>query len=50
MRGGGLSDREIRSFTCEELVDDLEELVDQLGLKKFPLMTLGGFAAPIAIG
>ena len=31
-------------------MDDFGELVDQLGLKKFPLMTLGGFAAPIAIG
>src|SRR5436190_3408886 len=50
MRGGGLSDRDVPPFRFEELVDDFGELVDQLGLKKFPLMTLEGFAAPIAIG
>src|SRR5439155_11539217 len=50
MRGGGLPDRDVPPFRFEELVDDFGELVDQPGLKKFPLMTLGGFAAPIAIG
>src|SRR5439155_12944484 len=42
LRGGGLSDRDVPPFRFEELVDDFGELVDQLGLKKFPLMTSEG--------
>jgi DNA-binding CsgD family transcriptional regulator len=49
MRGAGLSDRDVPPFTFAELVDDLGEVIDHRGVERFPLLTLGGLAAPIAI-
>jgi pimeloyl-ACP methyl ester carboxylesterase len=49
MRGAGLSDRGIGPFTFDDLVDDLGDLIEHLRLEHVPLLTLGGFAAPIAI-
>ena len=37
-RGCGLSDRTIRDFTFERCVDDLEAVVDSLGLEQFDLL------------
>lgn len=37
-RGCGLSDREVDHLSVEVLVDDLETVVDSLGLEKFPLL------------
>ena len=49
MRGGGLSDRDAADFSLESLVGDLEAVVDHLNLERFPLLSLGLLAGPIAI-
>ena len=49
MRGGGLSDRDAADFSLESLVGDLEAVVDQLNLERFPLLSLGLLAGPTAI-
>ena len=47
-RGCGLSDRDVTDFSLEALLLDLEAVVDQLGLARFALFTLGGLG-PVAI-
>ena len=48
-RGCGLSDRDVKSSTFENWVEDLEAVVDTLGLKKFALLGLShGGALSIA--
>jgi pimeloyl-ACP methyl ester carboxylesterase len=48
-RGSGLSDWEVDRFSFEAWVDDLEAVVDELGLKRFPLLGLSqGGAVAIA--
>lgn len=37
-RGCGLSDWNMRSFTLDDLVDDLDSVVDAVGLDRFPLL------------
>jgi pimeloyl-ACP methyl ester carboxylesterase len=37
-RGNGLSDRELGTYTFDSWVDDLEAVVDALGLERFPLI------------
>lgn len=37
-RGCGLSDRDVERLSIEALVDDLEAVVDSLGLVEFPLL------------
>src|SRR4051812_3395169 len=37
-RGCGLSDRELASFTLDDLVADLEAVTDQAGVEKFALL------------
>ena len=46
-RGCGLSDRTLAGLTLEHFVGDLETVVDQLGLERFPLigMSQGGAVA-----
>lgn len=46
-RGSGLSDRDVRSFTLEDMVSDLEAVVDALDLPRFALLGLcqGGTVA-----
>jgi pimeloyl-ACP methyl ester carboxylesterase/DNA-binding CsgD family transcriptional regulator len=46
-RGCGLSDREVEDLSIDAWVDDLEAVVDSLGLKRFPLfgMSQGGAVA-----
>lgn len=40
LRGGGMSDRDVTSMRFEDFVDDLEVMVDELGLERFPLFGL----------
>jgi pimeloyl-ACP methyl ester carboxylesterase/DNA-binding CsgD family transcriptional regulator len=48
-RGCGLSDREVSDLTFERWVDDLETVVDTLGLDRFPLLGISqGGAVAIA--
>ena len=47
-RGCGLSDREIRDFTVEDSVSDLETVVDAAGLERFVLLGLSG-GAPVSL-
>ncbi len=48
-RGCGLSDREVSDLTFESWVDDLEAVVDTLGLDRFPLLGVSqGGAVAIA--
>lgn len=48
-RGCGLSDREISDLTFERWVDDLETVVDTIGLDRFPLLGISqGGAVAIA--
>ena len=48
-RGCGLSDREVSDLTFERWVDDLETVVDTLGLERFPLLGVSqGGAVAIA--
>jgi class 3 adenylate cyclase len=49
MRGGGLSDRDVTALSLESLTRDLEAVVDHLNLERFPLLSLGILAGPIAI-
>jgi class 3 adenylate cyclase len=49
MRGGGLSDRDVTDLSLEALVSDLEAVVDCLNLERFPLLSLGLLAGPIAV-
>lgn len=44
-RGCGLSQRDITSLTFTDWVDDLEAVVDKLGLEKFPLIGMSQGAA-----
>lgn len=37
-RGCGLSDRDVENLSVEALVDDLEAVVDDVGIDKFPLL------------
>jgi class 3 adenylate cyclase len=47
-RGSGLSDRDVADFSLDAQVDDLEAIVDRLGLERFAL--LGPFLfGPVAI-
>ncbi len=48
-RGFGLSDRHEPEFTTEEFVQDLEAVVDKLGLEKFFLLANAGMTYPIAL-
>ena len=36
-RGSGLSDWDVTDFSCERMVKDFEELVDEIGLEKFAI-------------
>jgi pimeloyl-ACP methyl ester carboxylesterase/DNA-binding winged helix-turn-helix (wHTH) protein len=48
-RGNGLSDRNITDFSFDAWVRDLETLVDELGLERFPIFALSqGCAVAIA--
>ncbi len=47
-RGCGLSDRAVDDFSLQAQVEDLETVVDALGLKQFPLLGLSG-GGPVAI-
>jgi pimeloyl-ACP methyl ester carboxylesterase/DNA-binding winged helix-turn-helix (wHTH) protein len=48
-RGSGLSDWALKEYTFESWVDDLEAVVDELGLDRFPLLGLSqGGAVAIA--
>lgn len=47
-RGTGLSDREVADMSFEAMVGDLETVVDELGLERFPLMGLSQ-GGPVAI-
>lgn len=47
-RGCGLSDWEVNDFSLRAQVDDLETVVDALGLKRFPLLGLSG-GGPVAL-
>ena len=48
-RGNGLSDRNIMDFSFDAWVRDLETLVDELGLERFPIFALSqGCAVAIA--
>ena len=48
-RGCGLSDRDVADLSFERWVDDLETVVDALGLKRFPLLGVSqGGAVAIA--
>lgn len=48
-RGCGLSDREVEDLSFESWVDDLETVVDKMGLKRFPLLGVSqGGAVAIA--
>jgi pimeloyl-ACP methyl ester carboxylesterase/DNA-binding CsgD family transcriptional regulator len=49
MRGSGLSDRDVPPPSFGDLVDDLSELIDHLGLARLSLLALGDLAAPLAI-
>ena len=45
VRGGGLSDWEIPPAAFEDFVDDLEAVVDEAGLERFPLLGISQGAA-----
>ena len=45
VRGGGLSDWDIPAATFEDFVSDLETVVDQAGLHRFPLLGISQGAA-----
>ncbi|MCX7554867.1 alpha/beta fold hydrolase [Marinicella sp. S1101] len=48
-RGCGLSDRDVKDLSFESWVDDLETVVDTMGLKRFPLLGVSqGGAVAIA--
>lgn len=47
-RGCGLSDREVRSFSLDVLVDDLAAVVDAMELERFPLVGLSQ-GGPVAV-
>jgi predicted ATPase/class 3 adenylate cyclase/pimeloyl-ACP methyl ester carboxylesterase/tRNA A-37 threonylcarbamoyl transferase component Bud32 len=49
MRGSGLSDRDVDDLSLDALVLDLEAVVHHLGLDRFPLLSLGMLAGPVAI-
>jgi class 3 adenylate cyclase len=46
-RGSGLSDRDVTDYSLEAHLLDLEAVVDQLGLKKFSLFTLGAIGPAV---
>ena len=48
MRGMGLSDRDVRDFSLDARVSDLEAVVDAAGLERFALLGLSG-GGPIAV-
>ena len=45
VRGSGMSDRDIPPATFEDFVGDLETVVDQVGLDRFPLLGISQGAA-----
>jgi pimeloyl-ACP methyl ester carboxylesterase/DNA-binding winged helix-turn-helix (wHTH) protein len=48
-RGNGLSDWDVKDISFEAFINDLETVVDAVGLKKFPLLGIsGGCAISIA--
>ena len=47
-RGSGLSDRELATYSFDSWVDDLEAVVDELGLERFPLLGISQ-GGPIAV-
>jgi pimeloyl-ACP methyl ester carboxylesterase/DNA-binding CsgD family transcriptional regulator len=49
MRGSGLSDRDATDLSLEALVRDLETVVDDAGLRRFALASLGDLAGPTAV-
>jgi len=49
MRSSGLSDRGVSDFSLDALVKDVEAVVDHLALDRFPLLSLGTLAGPIAM-
>jgi DNA-binding SARP family transcriptional activator/pimeloyl-ACP methyl ester carboxylesterase len=48
-RGNGLSDWDIDDFSLDRQVEDLETVVDAMGLKKFPLLGISQGAAISAV-
>jgi pimeloyl-ACP methyl ester carboxylesterase/DNA-binding CsgD family transcriptional regulator len=48
-RGNGLSDRQVERISLEAWIEDLEAVVDTLGIEKFPLLGISQGAA-IAVG
>jgi len=49
MRGSGLSDSDVCDFSLGSLINDLEAVVDHLGLERFPLLSLGDLGGPLAM-
>jgi pimeloyl-ACP methyl ester carboxylesterase len=47
-RGNGLSDRQVDNLTFETFVDDLEAVIDAVGLDRFPLLGISQ-GGPVAI-
>ncbi|OGO51724.1 MAG: hypothetical protein A2148_02880 [Chloroflexi bacterium RBG_16_68_14] len=47
-RGSGLSQREVTDFSLDARVQDIEAVVDKLGLERFALMALSN-ATPVAV-
>ena len=45
LRGAGMSDRTVPSMTFDDWVGDIEAMVDDLGLKRFPLVGFSHAAA-----
>ena len=49
MRGSGLSDRDVADFSIAALDRDLETIVNQLGVARVRLVSLGLLAGPLAL-
>ncbi|MEQ1603744.1 MAG: alpha/beta hydrolase [Pyrinomonadaceae bacterium] len=47
-RGTGLSDRNVEDFTLNAFVDDLESVIDAVGVDRFPLLSISQ-GGPVAI-
>ncbi len=48
MRGSGLSDRNVTDLSLPVIAQDLEAVIEALGLERFPLVSLVELAGPIA--
>lgn len=49
MRGSGLSHGNVSDFSLASLMLDLEAVIEQLGLERFALLSLGDIAGPITM-